>query len=148
VKGLTPLSQEINVPALSERSLASFPFEFKFDGWLAGDESREEYEERINDDFQTKLEDYFQVAAQDLHLDTATRVTKPINYARVKWLVRWTVQGWSKERILDEIELDTRIGEVGKEYEKNYLDKTFNQFQDYDLPVRTEIAEKSFLKFQ
>lgn len=143
----TPVG-EIEVPALSTRSLAGYPFNFKFNGWLAGDESKEEYEERISSSFENELEKYFQIVARDFRLDSAVRVTKPFNYDRVKWLVRWTVQGWPKERILEEIELDTRTDQIGKEYDKNYLDKAFSQFKDYDLPVRTPIAEKSFLKFQ
>ncbi|CAN5564056.1 hypothetical protein BH10ACI1_BH10ACI1_10840 [soil metagenome] len=125
---------EMGIYFLQARSLAADPFEFKFNGWLAGDESREDYEQRLREQFETELKNYFNHIHQWLGLDKQKRPTRPKDYDRVKWLVRWTVQNWSKDDILYEISLsdsETKVSDISS------IDKAFREFKKYDLPVRT-----------
>lgn len=125
---------EIEVGYFQERSLAAFPFEFKFNGWLAGDEDKEDYQKRLTESFQTALENYFQSVGHQFNLEEIKKSTKPRDYDRVKWLVRWTVQKWSKDQILEESSLEND-GE--KFYDVRTIELAFQQFKDYNLPVRS-----------
>ncbi len=82
---------EIKVESFYARSLAGFPFEFKFDGWLAGDETKEDYEKRLKASFESELESYFQVLAGGFDLRNTKRITKPKDpdFESIKWLIAW-----------------------------------------------------------
>jgi hypothetical protein len=125
------------IPLRDVASLHAYPFEFKFDGWNAGEERRQDYEHRLKNSFKENLDHYFHHVNSFLELDEIKHVTAPPRYDRVKWLVRWTVQGWSKQRIIEEIEADIQAA-LGKEkyIDISTIDKAFRQFQTYDLPVR------------
>lgn len=128
---------EIQVGYLQARSLVAFPFEFKFNGWLAGDEEKETYEKRLRDSFESALWDYFQSAGNYLNLEKIKKITKPLDYDRVKWLVRWTVQGWNKEQILEDIDKEFQEQVVEKCYDIRTVEYALQQFKKYNLPVRT-----------
>ena len=60
---------EIKLPPLAVRSLRAKQFEFRFEGWLAGDVDKEVFEARAGDEFEKQLQYYFHRAAIDLDLD-------------------------------------------------------------------------------
>lgn len=128
---------EVEVGYLQVRSLAAFPFEFKFDGWVAGDEEKEKYENRLRESLESAVEGYFQQVGNYFDLENKKKITRPANYDRVKWLVRWTVQGWSKEQILNEIDDELEKQGILKNYDIRTVELAFQQFTKYDLPVRT-----------
>ncbi len=130
-------TSEVEVGYLQVRSLAAFPFEFKFGGWTAGDEKKEKYGNRLRESFESALEGYFQQVGNYFDLENKKKITRPANYDRVKWLVRWTVQGWSKEQILEEIDDELEKQGIAKNYEIRTVELAFQQFTKYDLPVRT-----------
>lgn len=130
-----PLS-EVEIPPLNSRSLAAGPFEFRFNGWSAGDESKEDYETRITEHFNSKLSDYFTGVGRSLKLNRKKRLTKPIEYDRVKWLVRWTVQKWTKDEILAEIDKEFQKKGLERYYSPRTIETAFAQFKDHCLPVR------------
>jgi hypothetical protein len=128
---------DTEIPLRDVASLRAYPFEFKFDGWSAGEERRQDYERRLKNSFDESLNHYFHHVHSFLDLDEIKRVTVPLKYDRVKWLVRWTVQGRSKPQIIKEVEADKHL-ELGKEKYIDFstIDKAFRQFRNYDLPVR------------
>jgi hypothetical protein len=128
---------EIEVPSLDVRSLEGDTFSFKFDGWLVSDERKEDYEKRITENFESELQKYFHNVSNYLTLEGKLRTTKPIKYDRVKWLVRWTVQGWSKEQILEEIDNKPQKPGAEKFYDVRTIELAFEQFESFELPVRT-----------
>ncbi|MEZ5427298.1 MAG: hypothetical protein R2747_13595 [Pyrinomonadaceae bacterium] len=130
-KRVVETAEELEVGLKGFRCLEAHIFEFRVRGWRAGEEDKEEYEQRVTEYFREKMEKYFDIAYRDLGLDKKIKVTKPIDYSTVKWLVRWTVQGWSKEQILDEIsQQDPNSRDLST------LGKAFEKFKEYDLPVR------------
>ncbi len=113
------------------RSMEITPFEFRERGWRAGEETKQEYEDRLKVIFQDKLRKYFDSEYRNLNLPEKTKATRPIDYSRVKWLVRWTVQGWIRKKILDEI-----YNETGQSSDESLIFKTFKVFREHNLPVR------------
>ena len=127
---------DLKILSLDVRSLAAFPFEFRFPGWLAGDERREDYEHKLVGRFKIELTHYFDYAHSYLELDKVKRVTATVKYERVKWLVRRRVQGWSRAQIIREIDSDSEEKNGRESYiDESSLDKAFQQFRQYDLPV-------------
>ena len=57
------------------------------------------------------------------------------NYSRIKWLVRWTVQGWTMKKILDDF---TENGSGPNSIDQDTVGKAFKTFKKYGLPVRQE----------
>ncbi len=53
------------------------------------------------------------------------------NIKSVKWLVRWSVQAWTKDEILQEISNETDIY-----HDVSSIDKAFRYLRKIDLPVR------------
>jgi hypothetical protein len=99
----------------------------------------EYYEESAIEAYRQHLQDYFRIIKEsfkkfgykELQGDT-------YNYERLKWLVWWNVKKWDKTKIVEENERETREDkEIGKEIEISTINKAFNQFKSYDLPVRT-----------
>jgi hypothetical protein len=127
---------EIEILYLDIRSLYAEPFEFTFNGWSAADEEKENYEKRITEGFEAELQRYFHNVSRLFDLDSIKRITKPIDYNRVKWLVRWTVQGWSKEQIQEEIDKEFQNQGIEKYIDISTIDKAFHQFKKFDLPVK------------
>ena len=128
---------DIEIVFLDIRSLEGHPFEFQFNGWKAGDEDKEAYEKRVTEKFESELQRYFHIVSNHFDLDKITKITKPLSYDRVKWLVRWTVQGWSKEQILEEIDKEFQKQGVEKYYDIRTIEIAFRQFKEFDLPVKT-----------
>jgi len=63
-----------------------------------------------------------------------------VDYSRIKWLVRWTVQGWTMNRILD----DHTQSESGPDaIDESTVWKAFTSFKKYDLPVRRKKDERA-----
>jgi hypothetical protein len=56
-----------------------------------------------------------------------------VNYSRIKWLVRWTIQGWTMKQILDE---HTENESGPDAIDESTVWKAFKSFDKYDLPVR------------
>lgn len=138
---------DIEVGFLQSRSLAAFPFEFRFNGWLAGDESREVYEQRLRESFEDNLARYFHETSNHLSLEDLTGKTRPKDYDLVKRLVRWTAQDWSIEKIVEiDFEIPDNI-ERNADFKKKvrYLEEELPKFEKYDLPYRKPCG-KSLLK--
>lgn len=57
---------DIQVLQLDARSLVGFPFNFEFNNWLPGEESREAYEIRLRASFEIALSWYFHTTARQL----------------------------------------------------------------------------------
>jgi len=117
---------EIQVRQLKLRSLAATPFNFSFNGWLAGDETKENYEKRVEEMFEIELENYFQRVGFDLELNKKTRITKPNDpdYDSIKWLLAWN-EGASMQEIANCF------------YKHPYTIKDgLKKLTDYDLPKR------------
>jgi hypothetical protein len=93
---------EIEIGFLNVRSLAAFPFEFQFNGWLAGDEEKEEYEKRLIKSFKSELQRYFHSVSNHFDLDEKKRITKPIvpDFESIKWLIAWN-EGATQPEIAD-----------------------------------------------
>jgi hypothetical protein len=128
---------DIEIVFLDIRSLEGHLFEFQFNGWNAGDEDKEDYEKRVRESFESELQRYFHIVSNHFDLDKVTKITKPLSYDRVKWLVRWTVQGWSKEQILEEIDKEFQKQGVEKYYDIRTIEIALRQFKEFDLPVKT-----------
>ncbi len=62
-------------------------------------------------------------------MDEQKKITRPIGYDRVKWLVMRVVQNLSKNEILDEFAKDEIYSSVST------LEKAFEDFKNYNLPV-------------
>ncbi len=130
---------EIEIPALAVRSLVAPPFEFEFEGWVAGDEKKKDYEKRLRESFESAVTLYFHNAGVDLGLGEEGEVkktTRPIDYDLLKLLVRKTVQNWNEEKI---VELDYGIIDSlsTKKYFQNkvkYLKDELPRFKDFSLP--------------
>lgn len=127
---------EIEIHPLRIRSLAASPFEFRFNGWLAGDESKENYECRLIESFENALASYFDGVYTRFELDEKKRITKPLNYDLAKPLVRRTVQKWSYEKI---VELDYEILDSISTKEDftrkvKYLREELPKLKKFDLP--------------
>lgn len=135
--------KEIEIPFLNIRSLSAYPFEFTFNGWAAGDDEKEDYEKRITESFEAELQRYFHNINNQFDLDEKKHVTKPVYYDRVKWSVRWTVQGWSKEQILQEIDTESQEKGIEKYYDIRTIELAFQQFKKYDLPVIAKNLRKN-----
>jgi hypothetical protein len=141
--------KEIDIPYRKTWSLVADKFEFEFEHWLPGKDSKEDYEKRLIESFEMEKDIYFHRASKYLSLDEKKNVTKPTDIERVKWLVRWTVQGWSKQEIQKEVEsenikkdeeIERETGELPKN-DKHLIDiKTIEaalkSFNYYNLPVR------------
>lgn len=131
---------KITIPALQVRKLVGWPFEFKFNGWFAGDETKEAYEIRLRKAFEEEVTRYFHNTVNQLNLDKLKNETSPRKYKRVKWLVRWTVGNWTIDEILKEIaEQDEDFPDVST------VQKALKQLQQFDLPYRNSV-EMSFAK--
>lgn len=130
---------EIQVGYLQVRSLVAFPFEFKFNGWIPGDEEKEKYEKRLRESFENELGNYFQSAGDYLNLEKVKKITKPLDYELVKPLVRKTVQKWSEEKIV-EIDFNITNSLSTKRYfvrKVKYLKEELPKFENFNLPYKT-----------
>jgi hypothetical protein len=127
---------EILVGSPEIRSLAAFPFKFEFEGWLAGDEDKEDFEERLRTSFETELENYFQDVSWQFNLDDKKRVTKPKDLDLVKPLVRKIVQKWSFEKIVENDFGILNIYLTKRKFARKvkYLKEELPKFKDLNLP--------------
>lgn len=123
--------EELEINRKDYRTLEAEIFDLTARGWRAGEESKEAYEKGITEYFLEKLETYFDKAYRELNLESRTIVTRSIDYSRVKWLVRWTVQEWTKDEILEEI-----TSQDPKSRDLSAISKAFETLRKYDLPVR------------
>ena len=66
------------------------------------------------------------------------KITSPIKYERVKWLVWENFLGWDKKDILVEAESERQAQADGKEvyYSLNSIYGAFKEFKKYGLPVK------------
>ncbi len=122
----------VPVPILLEPSLYTDTFEFKFDEWYPGSESREDYEVRINRAFGEALDNFFQYHGRSLNLDrsrddSVKAVTRPIDpgFEAVRWLIAWN-EGATYEQIASEFD---------KEEEKT-VRRGIRNLSSFELPVR------------
>ena len=135
---------EIQIPQLSTYSLVAIPFEFKFNSWFPGFEDKEDYEGRLRNQIELELDQHFQYTANSLDVDKHKKETSPRKYERVKWLVRWTVQGWSIDEILDEI-IGSGDEIPEQEPDESTIRRAITQFAKYDLPIK-QCPAMSFAK--
>ena len=87
---------KIQVPFLQRRSLYTDSFRFEMPSWFPGDETREQYEKRLKENLESKLESHFQFWGKNLNLDRANpdsikRITrrKDPDFESTKWLICW-----------------------------------------------------------
>lgn len=119
------------VPPMIRPSLFSFPFEFRFTEWLPGEEAKEEYEARLNQAFQTAVDNFFQDNGRRLGLDRSKDggvkgVTKPIDpeFEWLKWLIAWN-EGATYQQI---------ARAFAKEWQS--IRNGITRLKDFDLPIR------------
>lgn len=119
------------VPHLIQPSLYTFPFEFKFTEWLPGEESKEDYEARLNEAFQTAVDNFFHDNGRRLGLDRskdvgAKGVTRPIDpeFEWLKWLIAWN-EGATYQQIADTF---------SKEWQS--IRNGITRLKEFDLPIR------------
>lgn len=129
---------EVKVGFLQVRTLAALPFDFKFNGWIAGDEKKEVYENRLRESFESTLELYFQEAGRHFQLEKIKKITKPLDFDNIKPLVRKTVQKWSFEKIV-ELDYEIQNNHASKKYfsrKLKYLKDQLPKFEAFDLPYK------------
>ena len=130
---------EIEIPHLNVRSFAAYPFEFSFNGWLPGDEEKEEYEKRIKESFESKLQTYFHQISNHFDLNEKKRITRPRSFENVKWLVYSTVKKWNAERILEKFFPDISANRTKNDY-------SFLTFENKLKHIKSEMRKlESFL---
>jgi hypothetical protein len=119
-------SSKIDIGRLRSFSLAGHPFEFNFNGWLAGNEDKEDYEARLRKGFEIKLEEYFRIVGSNLDLMNKTRITKPKDpeFESIKWLICWN-EGATKSEIAKIFNRSTETIKDGIE-----------ELANYNLPIR------------
>jgi hypothetical protein len=130
--------KEITIPTLHIQSLVSDYFRFEFERWNAGDEEREKYEERLREVFESGITEFFDQTSKHLGLEKIKRITKKIDYDRVKSLVRWTVQGWTIEKIVenDDQIVDNITNKYSFSRRVRYLRAELPKFDEFNLPYR------------
>jgi hypothetical protein len=128
---------QIETNPLNIRSLEAYPFEFRARGWRAGDETKEEYEEGLTIFFLSKLDEYFDSSYRQLNLEKIKKITSPVKYENVKWLVWETVLGWDREETLQRIDEEQNQAESNiRRIDPTTVIKAFEKFKKYDLPFR------------
>ena len=131
---------KITVPLRPYFGSLGLDFEFKFRGWAFADEDADSYESCVTLQFKTALRQYFSATKRDFDLSNKTKITRPPDFTRVKWLVQWTVQGWTEQEIIfAELESAKPRQTADGAVKKKALWAAFDQFKNYDLPVREKI---------
>jgi hypothetical protein len=104
------------------------PPTFQVPGWRIGEESGADFVSRSVELFKDQLAGYMIETADALELNSKKRITKPIDYHRVKWRVQSTVLGMNDGDILQDLT---------DEYDSPDLStirKAFKVFDDCGLP--------------
>jgi hypothetical protein len=137
---------DIEILFLNVRSLDAYPFEFKFNGWFAGDEDKEDYEKRITESFESQLQAYFHNVSSHFVLDEKKRITKPRSFENVKWLVYSTVKGWSTKRILEKFFPDisanrtkNELSFITFENKLKHIKSEMRKLNRFDLPLHKSL---------
>jgi hypothetical protein len=105
-------------------------FVFEVDGWQIKDDSKD-FEKSVRLAFENQLRTYVNQTAKEFQADGYKRSTKPRDIESVKWLVYWTVKRFPKGKIREMM--------AGEEScDDSTLDKMFQRFKTYGLPVREE----------
>lgn len=93
----------------------------------------EEYEKEATTAYGEHIRKYIREMQEALRSHGYKLKRRNSNYSRIKWLVRWTVQGWTMNKILD----DYTENEGGPDsIDQDTVWKAFKSFAKYDLPVR------------
>jgi hypothetical protein len=100
----------------------------------------EEYENQAVAAYRKHIRKYVADMQQALISHGYKRKRRSHDYSRIKWLIRWTVQGWTMNAILDE---HTRNESSGKSIDESTVRKAFKSFEKYDLPVRKKRGDES-----
>jgi len=134
--------QNVKTPYLSQRSLMTNRFVFKFDGWFPGDEARQDYENRLRTEFESSLEQFFQFSGRQVKLDGAKKTTKPLKYDVVRWNVYGVLRKWDGEQILGkffpeiaENRTKNEISAIAYENKLRVLRKEIRRMSEFELPV-------------
>lgn len=117
-------------------------FVFKFDGWFPGDETRQDYENRLRTEFESSLEQFFQLSGKQLKLDGAKKTTKPLKYDVVRWNVYGVLRKWDGEQILEKFfpeiaanRTKNEISAIAYENKLRVLKKEIRRMSEFELPV-------------
>jgi hypothetical protein len=128
-------THQVQIPLLQAHSLIGYPFQFNFEGWDAGEETKESFEARMQDAFRNETERYFHDIAVELELDKAKRKTNTGKPKRVKWLVQSVLLDWDKSKIIEEHAVETERQTGRAQYvDESTIDSAFRQFRELDLP--------------
>jgi hypothetical protein len=134
--------QKVKTPSLSQRSLMTNRFAFKFDGWFPGDETRQDYENRLRTEFESSLEQFFQLSGKQLKLDSVKKTTKPLKYDVVRWNVYGVLRKWGGEQILEKFfpeiaanRTKNEISAIAYENKLKVLRKEIRRMSEFELPV-------------
>lgn len=126
---------DLEIPVHDAALLQAHAFSFSSDGWNASEETAAQFEKKLRAEFKSQLSGYFDKAARELSLDQIKRKTRNHDFKRLKWLVKWTVQTMTLEEIASENERHLR-GDDDKDFiELTTIEKAFDQFLEYDLPL-------------
>jgi len=134
--------QKVKTPYLSQRSLMTNRFVFKFDGWFPGDETRQDYENRLRTEFESSLKQFFQLSGRQLKLDRLKKTTKPLKYEVVRWNVYGVLRKWGGEQILEKFfpeiaanRTKNEISAIAYENKLKVLRKEIRRMSEFELPV-------------
>jgi len=137
--------KEIKVPHLYVRALYAFPFTFDFNGWFAGDEKMEDYQNRIIKNFETELQQYFHNVSVMFNLEGKKRA-RTVPFKNVEWLVYTVLLKWNAERILEKFFPDIRAfkGKDNKstlefEFKLKHIKSAMRKLKEFDLPVPKDL---------
>jgi len=111
------------------------PFVYRGLYWI--ENAFEKYEDQAVKAYREHIHNYFKIIEESFKkFGYKQKTGKKYSYERVKWLVWWNVEGWNKNKILEEIEKESRNEkEIGNELDISTIDKAFRKFKSYDLPV-------------
>lgn len=120
-----------DVPFLQGRSLETETFYFQFKPWFPGEESKEDYESRLDEAFMAAKRRFFRDNGQRLSLDRskaggAKSVTKPGDpeFESLRWLIAWNEGATYRQ-----------IAEVFFKEEQS-IRNGIGRLKIYELPIR------------
>lgn len=124
-------------PGVQEPKEIPLPDLFRYQEHFSLPTSPKKYIKEAVEAYEQHLHRYFAVIEEVLkkHDYKSTKGDKH-DYTRVKWLVWRIFRKWDNERILEEIEKETRNGKkYGKFLDISTVEKAFTAFKNFDLPV-------------
>jgi hypothetical protein len=107
------------------------PPAFQFDKSFGVYVNADDYESQAVAGYREHVRNYIEELQRVLRSRGYKLKRRNVNYSRIKWLIRWTVQGWTMNQILDEYTQESGPNSV----DPSTVWKAFKSFESYDLPV-------------